>query len=72
MGWHGDALRLSQDSVKGTGDPSPSCFPTVAFALQEAAGGVVSCDVGTTLKVHGYRAGCMAERTTHFFPSSDS
>lgn len=57
---------------RGPGDPSPSCFPTVAFALQEAAGGVVSCDVGTTLKVHGYRAGCMAERTTHFFPSSDS
>lgn len=57
-GFHGTAWR-------GPEDPCPSCFP-VAFALQEAAGGVVSCDVGATVKAHGYRAGCMVEQTTDF------
>lgn len=68
-GWHGDAVGSVAFTGQHGGDqgnPVPAFFPQ-ELALQQAARGTVSCDVGTTVKPGGAgQHGCMAEQTPHF------
>lgn len=68
-GWHGDAagsVAFAGQHGGVRGNPVPAFFPQ-ELALQQAARGTVSCDVGTTMKAGGAgQHGCMAEQTPHF------